>query len=196
MLCVRGAVATGAAFARMRRSPQAWHSAATSRSSFGLPEAAERLGLTPRVCTPEAPEQLVIQPVRRIEGHIKLPGSKSLSNRVLLLAALAEGTTVVRNLLVRHPARAQLARLLTRFKALRPPTSPAAHAHVHVLAAQDSEDIRYMVGALKALGVQVDDRWQQQEATVVGCGGRFPTQGGDLFLGNAGTAMRWARALI
>lgn len=80
------------------------------------PEAAERLGLTPRVCTPEAPEQLVIQPVRRIEGHIKLPGSKSLSNRVLLLAALAEGTTVVRNLLVRHPARAELARPLTRFE--------------------------------------------------------------------------------
>jgi 3-phosphoshikimate 1-carboxyvinyltransferase len=62
---------------------------------------------------------------------------------------------------------------------------------VPFLAAQDSEDIRYMVGALKALGVQVDDRWEQQEATVVGCGGRFPAQGGDLFLGNAGTAMRW-----
>ena len=30
---------------------------------------------------------------------VKLPGSKSLSNRILLLAALAEGTTLVRNLL-------------------------------------------------------------------------------------------------
>jgi hypothetical protein len=44
--------------------------------------------------------ELVVQPVRVIEGHVKLPGSKSLSNRILLLAALAEGTTVVENILV------------------------------------------------------------------------------------------------
>lgn len=43
----------------------------------------------------------MIQPVAKISGTVKLPGSKSLSNRILLLAALAEGTTVVRNLLVR-----------------------------------------------------------------------------------------------
>ena len=36
-----------------------------------------------------------------MSGTVKLPGSKSLSNRILLLAALAEGTTLVRNLLVR-----------------------------------------------------------------------------------------------
>jgi len=53
--------------------------------------------------TASAVEQLVIQPVTKIEGHVKLPGSKSLSNRILLLAALAEGTTVVRNLLVCLP---------------------------------------------------------------------------------------------
>lgn len=48
----------------------------------------------------DAVEQLTIQPVKKISGTVKLPGSKSLSNRILLLAALAEGTTVVRNLLV------------------------------------------------------------------------------------------------
>jgi hypothetical protein len=42
-----------------------------------------------------------VQPIKTISGTVKLPGSKSLSNRILLLAALAEGTTVVRNLLVR-----------------------------------------------------------------------------------------------
>ena len=46
-------------------------------------------------------EQLTLQPIKRIEGHVQLPGSKSLSNRVLLLAALSEGTTLVKNLLVR-----------------------------------------------------------------------------------------------
>ena len=51
-----------------------------------------------------------------------------------------------------------------------------------------------MVGALKALGIQLDERWEQQEATVTGCGGRFPVQGAELFLGNAGTAMRCVAA--
>lgn len=47
-----------------------------------------------------ATEQLVLQPIKQISGTVRLPGSKSISNRVLLLAALAEGTTVVKNLLV------------------------------------------------------------------------------------------------
>ena len=55
---------------------------------------------------------------------------------------------------------------------------------------QDSEDIRYMVGALKALGIQLEERWERCEMVVHGCGGRFPVEGGKLFLGNAGTAMR------
>ncbi|MEK9704047.1 MAG: hypothetical protein VW829_18665, partial [Deltaproteobacteria bacterium] len=36
-------------------------------------------------------EQLRLDPIRRISGSITLPGSKSLSNRVLLLAMLSEG---------------------------------------------------------------------------------------------------------
>ena len=47
-----------------------------------------------------AVDQLVLQPIKRIEGHVKLPGSKSLSNRILLLAALSKGVTEVQNLLV------------------------------------------------------------------------------------------------
>jgi 3-phosphoshikimate 1-carboxyvinyltransferase len=44
-------------------------------------------------------ETLELQPIKSIDGTVKLPGSKSLSNRILLLAALAEGKTVVENLL-------------------------------------------------------------------------------------------------
>ncbi|WP_439242217.1 3-phosphoshikimate 1-carboxyvinyltransferase [Lonepinella sp. BR2474] len=51
-------------------------------------------------------EKITLNPISRIEGTINLPGSKSLSNRALLLAALANGTTKVTNLLdsddVRH----------------------------------------------------------------------------------------------
>ena len=51
-------------------------------------------------------ESLTLQPIARVDGTINLPGSKSVSNRALLLAALASGTTVLTNLLdsddVRH----------------------------------------------------------------------------------------------
>jgi hypothetical protein len=59
-----------------------------------------RRAAAPAAAAPAAVEELTIQPVRVIEGHVKLPGSKSLSNRILLLAALAEGTTTVENILV------------------------------------------------------------------------------------------------
>lgn len=44
-------------------------------------------------------EQLTVQPIKTFEGEVELPGSKSISNRILLLAALSQGTTVVDNLL-------------------------------------------------------------------------------------------------
>lgn len=106
-----------------------------------------------------AVHELVIQPVKVIEGHVKLPGSKSLSNRILLLAALAEGTTTVENIL-------------------------------------DSEDIRYMVGALKTLGIELQEDWANSRIVVKGCAGVFPVKGADLFLGNAGTAMRPLTAAV
>lgn len=99
-------------------------------------------------------EKLVLQPIARIEGEINLPGSKSLSNRALLLAALAKGTTRVTNLL-------------------------------------DSDDIRHMLNALKALGVQYTLSEDKTICTVEGIGGAFQAKNGlSLFLGNAGTAMR------
>lgn len=45
-------------------------------------------------------ETLELKPVKNVQGEINLPGSKSISNRVLLLAALSEGTTRLDNLLV------------------------------------------------------------------------------------------------
>lgn len=99
-------------------------------------------------------EKLTLSPINRIEGEINLPGSKSLSNRALLLAALAHGTTQVTNLL-------------------------------------DSDDIRHMLNALKALGVKYQLSEDKKECIVEGVGGAFQWQNGlSLFLGNAGTAMR------
>lgn len=39
---------------------------------------------------PSTTPEIVLEPIRDISGTITLPGSKSLSNRILLLAALSE----------------------------------------------------------------------------------------------------------
>jgi 3-phosphoshikimate 1-carboxyvinyltransferase len=53
-------------------------------------------------------EFLDIPPLRAAAGSILLPGSKSISNRVLLLAALCEGTTTVLDLLDSDDTRVML----------------------------------------------------------------------------------------
>ena len=45
------------------------------------------------------PDHLDLAPIRRVRGTVRLPGSKSISNRILLLAALARGETRIRDLL-------------------------------------------------------------------------------------------------
>ena len=51
---------------------------------------------------------LDIPPLVSAAGTVRLPGSKSISNRVLLLAGLAEGETVVRDLLDSDDTRVML----------------------------------------------------------------------------------------
>ena len=56
-------------------------------------------------------EQLRLTPTPHLAGTIMLPGSKSISNRTLLLAALSSGTTLVRDLLDSDDIRHMLAAL-------------------------------------------------------------------------------------
>ncbi|MFD1008367.1 MULTISPECIES: 3-phosphoshikimate 1-carboxyvinyltransferase [Oceanisphaera] len=99
-------------------------------------------------------ESLKLSPIARVEGTVNLPGSKSLSNRALLLAAQAQGITRLTNLL-------------------------------------DSDDIRYMLDALKTLGVQYELSADKTECVIHGLGRAFSAaEPVSLFLGNAGTAMR------
>lgn len=62
-------------------------------------------------------DRLVLQPIARVRGQVRIPGSKSLSNRLLLLAALAEGPTRVENLLDSDDVR----RMLDALEALAVP---------------------------------------------------------------------------
>jgi 3-phosphoshikimate 1-carboxyvinyltransferase len=98
------------------------------------------------------PDHLDLQPAMHAEGTITLPGSKSISNRTLLLAALAEGSTTIIGLLA-------------------------------------SDDTLVMLHALQTLGI----KWEQIDAgthIVHGGGGALPVHAADLFMGNAGTAIR------
>ena len=95
---------------------------------------------------------ITIGPLKRAQGSIVLPGSKSISNRALLLAALSTGTTTLKNLL-------------------------------------DADDTQVMRNALRQLGLSVTDK-ADKVCVVEGCGGKFPVRDADLFMGNAGTAIR------
>lgn len=101
------------------------------------------------------PECLALEYCKRAQGSVQLPGSKSIANRALLLAALARGTTQLRNVL-------------------------------------DSDDTRHMRAALRDLGVQFSETQTAAgiDITVEGLGNTFRADNKQLFLGNAGTAMR------
>jgi len=58
-------------------------------------------------------EFLDLPPLRGAAGTVTLPGSKSISNRVLLLAALCEGTTTIHDLLDSDDTRVMLVALKT-----------------------------------------------------------------------------------
>ena len=121
------------------------------------PRSATGTGSMLNMAAKEAVETLTVEPIKSLDGTVTLPGSKSLSNRCLLLAALSDGTTKVDNLL-------------------------------------ESDDIRYMLEALDQMEVPVE-RHEDGSVTVTGQDGPINSPLGDgetceLFLGNAGTAMR------
>lgn len=97
---------------------------------------------------------LTLQPIKKFSGTINLPGSKSVSNRALLLSALSQGKTRLTNLL-------------------------------------DSDDVRYMLEALKALNIKYHLSDDRTICDIEGLGGKLHSAHPlELFLGNAGTAMR------
>lgn len=58
-------------------------------------------------------EILKLDPIMKVGGSVDLPGSKSISNRALLLAALSEGTTELNNLLVAEDTEMMIGALET-----------------------------------------------------------------------------------
>ena len=53
-------------------------------------------------------KKITISPIKNFSGNVTLPGSKSISNRILLLSMLAEGKTEIQNLLDSEDVRFML----------------------------------------------------------------------------------------
>ncbi len=64
-----------------------------------------------------------------------------------------------------------------------------------IRGALESDDTRYMVDALKLLGIAVDADWESSVIHVQGTNGIVPAEHAALFLGNSGTSMRFLTAL-
>jgi 3-phosphoshikimate 1-carboxyvinyltransferase len=61
--------------------------------------------------------------------------------------------------------------------------------------ALDSDDTRYMVEALRVLGIHVEANWEAASIAVEGTDGVIDATSASLFLGNSGTSMRFLTAL-
>ena len=110
-------------------------------------------------------------------GVVRLPGSKSISNRILLLAALADGTTDIRDLLASDDTHVMLTALQTL---------GIKWQHVDGRADSKAESITEpRTGQSTKQPIA-----QSHDYLIHGGAGAFPNHHGDLFMGNAGTAIR------
>ncbi|MBV6519294.1 MAG: 3-phosphoshikimate 1-carboxyvinyltransferase [Candidatus Brocadia sp.] len=101
-----------------------------------------------------------IKPITgRIDAIVKVPGSKSYTNRALITTALADGTSTITNALF-------------------------------------SDDTKYMASGLNILGIPVEEQQNVNTFIVHGKGGAIPARQANLFVGNAGTAMRFLTAML
>lgn len=102
----------------------------------------------------------MMQPLPRPpDCEVRVPGSKSITNRALLAAALAEGASILEDALF-------------------------------------SDDTHYMVEAWRQLGVAIEADAAACRFRVTGGGGVIPVPSAELFVGNAGTAMRFLVATL
>lgn len=105
------------------------------------------------------PEIEIIPLSGPLDARVTVPGSKSITNRAMILAAMAQGRSVIDSVLL-------------------------------------SDDTRYMTDALRVMGFIVEIDEDAHRITVGGRGGVIPAHGGDIFVGGAGTVMRFLVAMV
>ncbi len=116
----------------------------------GLESSYDALAMNAYTCKPVS---------RPLEATVTIPGSKSITNRAFITAAMADGTSILKGILL-------------------------------------AEDTRLMIDALRVLGVGVTVDEESCTAEITGCGGRIPEDEAKIFVGNAGTVMRFCTAMV
>lgn len=105
-------------------------------------------------------DEIEIIPLSRpLNATVEVPGSKSITNRALVLGAMAKGRSAIENVLF-------------------------------------SDDTRYMIDGLRHLGFGLEVDEERKTVHLDGLGGRIPSTGSDLYVGGAGTAMRFLAAFL
>ncbi len=98
-----------------------------------------------------------IKNLQKIDARIKIPGSKSITNRAFVIAALANGKSVIHDIL-------------------------------------ESDDTEYLLNALSHCGIPFNRKPGIVEIT--GKNGNFQPYSQEIFIGNAGTTMRFLTSLL
>lgn len=98
-----------------------------------------------------------IRPVHHLDATVEVPGSKSYTQRVLIIAALAEGRSTISRVLL-------------------------------------SEDTRYLMEALRVLGIEI--LTSGNDVVIQGTGGKIRNPGQAIYLGNNGTALRFLTTMV
>lgn len=104
-------------------------------------------------------ETATFKPCEAIEAEIQPPGSKSITNRAIVCAALANGTSELSGVL-------------------------------------DSEDTQVMIRAWRAVGLALTHDLSAAKLVIEGAGGNLPNPGGELFIANSGTTIRFLTAAL
>jgi len=97
-------------------------------------------------------ELRTIRPIKSVNAEIQLPPSKSYTNRALIVAALADGTSIIHN-----PSR--------------------------------SNDSMLLIQAARKFGIEIKE--EQDRLEVIGSNGKLKSPSQEIFVGNAGTTMRF-----
>ena len=104
-------------------------------------------------------EKYLVKTAENFQVEVDIPGSKSVANRALIIAAFAEGETLLKNMLF-------------------------------------SDDTKYMMEALRKLGNTVIANEENKTVHVISNKNRIFDCAEEIFVGNAGTAMRFLPSYI
>jgi 3-phosphoshikimate 1-carboxyvinyltransferase len=129
-------------------------------------------------------DAIEIQPIARpLDATIRPPGSKSLTNRALVAAALADGDSELLGALDSEDTRV----MIDALRQLGIPVDADWGLN---------EDYVDAPATLRQLGIPVDADWSAQAIRVRGCRGQLPAAGADIFAANSGTTIRFLTALV